>query len=315
MSAGLGAALAMPPVAVDAVALAIVAALAAGTLLLAIGSLVPATAQRARPLWPILLTELVIVLGAVLPVLAGGLLLDLALALLAARVGYEAVAVAGLRLSGGLRLGRAGSWVAGLATAALALGLSGLPLALVATGGIVALALAALAWRMIPAQPIRIAAELAGFPLVPLVLFVTAARQDGQASLVLLAFLLVETYDSYALLGGKLFGRRPAFPRLSPRKTVEGLLIGGAMLALTALVAGPLVLGWSPAASLGAAILIAATAIAGDLAGSRLKRASGVKDYPLFLPRQGGLLDIVDAWLIAAPALVMLAALAASAHL
>ncbi|MBL6430969.1 MAG: phosphatidate cytidylyltransferase [Alphaproteobacteria bacterium] len=132
----------------------------------------------------------------------------------------------------------------------------------------------------------------------------------SNAGLLLLAFLLVETYDSYALLGGKLFGRRPAFPVLSPKKTVEGLAVGGAMMALTAGLVGPLVFGWSLAASLLAAALIAVAAVGGDLAGSRLKRASGVKDYPAVLPRQGGALDIADAWLIAGPALVLLAAVA-----
>jgi phosphatidate cytidylyltransferase len=79
------------------------------------------------------------------------------------------------------------------------------------------------------------------------------------------------------------------------------------MLALTAILAGPLAFGWSLSGSLLAAIAIAVAAVVGDLAGSRLKRASGVKDYPQVLPRQGGLLDIVDAWIIAAPALVLLA--------
>ena len=82
------------------------------------------------------------------------------------------------------------------------------------------------------------------------------------------------------------------------------------MLALTAAIAGPLLLGWSLGLSLAAAGVIAVAAVVGDLAGSRLKRASRVKDYPQVLPRQGGLLDIVDAWLIAGPALVLLLRLA-----
>ena len=50
-----------------------------------------------------------------------------------------------------------------------------------------------------------------------------------------------------------------------------------------------------------AAIAIAATAgaIAGDLMASAAKRRAGVKDYPTILPVQGGLLDIMDAWIVA----------------
>ncbi|WP_306029020.1 phosphatidate cytidylyltransferase [Stappia sp. MMSF_3263] len=243
-------------------AVAVLACLVIGAVLLGVGSLLPATAPRARPLWPVFATECAIVAGALLPFALGSPWLDALLGLLAVRIAYEALCVAGLR------------WPGATAT-----------------------------------QRMRLAVEVAVFPGFPVLLFVMVAREPENSGLVLVSFLLVETYDSYALLGGKLFGRRPAFPRLSPRKTVEGLVAGAVMLGLTAALAGPLVVDWSIGASLSAAILIAVTAIAGDLAGSRLKRASSVKDYPQVLPRQGGLLDITDAWLIAAPALVWLAGL------
>ena len=306
-------ALALPPVPLDMVALAILAGLGIGLLLLGAGSLVPATAARARPLWPVFLTEIVIVAGGLLPVLAGGRVLDVALFLLAFRIVREATSVALHRLPGG----RAGALrhavlPVSLAVAAVSLGLALMPFAGLFVAGAGLVLTAALAWRIIGGRVVAlgIVAELLVFPVVPLVLFVSAARQEEGAGLLLLAFLLVETYDSYALLGGKLFGRRPAFPTLSPRKTVEGLAVGGAMLALTSLLLGPFVLGWSPVMSLLVAALIAAAAVVGDLAGSRLKRASGVKDYPQVLPRQGGLLDIADAWLIAGPLLVFLGSLA-----
>jgi phosphatidate cytidylyltransferase len=243
-------------------AVAVLACLGIGAVLLGVGSLLPVTAPRARPLWPVFATECVIVAGALLPFALGYPWLDVLLGLFAIRIAYETLRVAGLRWPGATTTGR-----------------------------------------------MRLALEVAAFPGLPLLLFVMVAREPGNAGLVLVSFLLVETYDSYALLGGKLFGRRPAFPRLSPRKTVEGLVAGAVMLGVTAALAGPLVVGWSLGASLSAAALIAVTAIAGDLAGSRLKRASGIKDYPQVLPRQGGLLDITDAWLIAAPALVWLAGL------
>ncbi|MCA1298145.1 phosphatidate cytidylyltransferase [Stappia indica] len=295
----------------DLVLWAIAIGLGFGALVLGLGSLVPATAAKARPLWPTFVTELVIVAAAVLPFVFGGAVLWLCLAALCLRIGHEAGQVALLRCEGA-----SGSVMRRL----LPLGLGGLcfgagmavdALPLVWSAGLVTLSglIAAGTLAMMPGgegRGARIAAELVLFPVLPLVLFVACALTGDNAGLLLLAFLLVETYDSYALLGGKMFGRRPAFPVLSPRKTIEGLAIGGAALALTAALAGPLVLGWPLWLAVLVAALIAVTAVVGDLAGSRLKRASGVKDYPQVLPRQGGVLDIADAWLIAGPALVLL---------
>lgn len=305
----------LSPVPVMLVALTVAAGLALGGLALAVASVLPATAGKARPIWPIFATEVVIVTAAVLPLIVGGPVLVLALALLAIRIGYEASRVALLRLAPveGWREGGLSTWLVPLAVGG-ALALAGVLAARVSlpvlAGGGALLAGLAIGLRQLLGSARGLAAvmlELIAFPAVPLVLFTAAAQVPANAGLLLLAFLLVETYDSYALLGGKLFGRRPAFPVLSPKKTVEGLVVGGTMLALTAGLVGPLVFGWSLAASLLAALIIAVASVGGDLAGSRLKRASGVKDYPAVLPRQGGALDIADAWLIAGPALVLLA--------
>jgi phosphatidate cytidylyltransferase len=305
----------LSPVPMMLVALTVAAGLALGGIALALASVLPATSHKARPIWPVFATEVVIVAVAVLPFVAGGFVLELALALLAIRVGYEATRVALLRLGPveGPRGGTLRNTLLPLA-AGVALALAGVVAGRVPfpalAGGAALIIGSAVVWRYLlgtARQPIAIALELLVFPAVPLVLFAATARDGANAGLLLLAFLLVETYDSYALLGGKLFGRHPAFPVLSPKKTVEGLAVGGAMLALTAGLVGPLVFGWSLVASLLAAALIAGAAVVGDLAGSRLKRASGVKDYPAVLPRQGGALDIADAWLLAGPALVLLA--------
>jgi len=294
---------------------AILAVLGVGTLALAVASLVPATAHKARDLWPTLGTEVVIVAAGVVPFLISGIVLHAALGALLARLGYEAAHVAWTQARGA-RAGPAIAFGLCLTAAAVALvlwpsRLEELGLASLIAGGAGVALVCVLVARVLPRGRLRCTAELIAFPGVPAVLFAACALTPGYGGLVLLAFLLVETYDSYALLGGKLFGRRPAFPVLSPRKTVEGLAIGGLMLALTAALLGPLVFGWGLAASLLAALVISAAAVTGDLAASRLKRAAGVKDYPAVLPRQGGALDIVDAWLIAAPALVLVAEVAA----
>jgi phosphatidate cytidylyltransferase len=56
-------------------------------------------------------------------------------------------------------------------------------------------------------------------------------------------------------------------------------------------------------------IIIMAAALAGDLLGSSAKRRAGVKDYPPVMAVQGGLLDIMDSWIVAGAALALLAML------
>jgi phosphatidate cytidylyltransferase len=136
-----------------------------------------------------------------------------------------------------------------------------------------------------------------------------AARPDGGV-LLLVAFLLSEVMDSAAVLGGRLFGRRPAFPRLSPRKTVEGLLAGLVAVTAVTLVLGLAVLGWSLVHTLLVAVVAPVATVAGDLAASAIKRQIGVKDYPPVHPVQGGVLDIVDAWIVTAPCLALVLAAA-----
>jgi phosphatidate cytidylyltransferase len=281
--------------------------LALGYAVLGALMLVPRLAPAAREAFPILLTETLIVGVAAGAFWLGGAVLALFLTLHAARVGYEAARVALARTP--LR-GPAPAVLAGLALAGAGWGAALLPPALLAGLALAAFA-ALLALRL--ARPPRgytgAALELALFPGLPLVIF-TAAGLTGGGFWLLLAFLLVETFDSYALLGGKLFGRRPAFPVLSPRKTVEGLTCGAAMLMLTAALAGALWAGVPLALSAAGALLAGGLAVAGDLAASRLKRAAAVKDYPKVLAHQGGLFDITDAWIAAGAGLALLAALA-----
>ena len=307
------------PEAVDPVVVAVVicALFAVAITGLGIASLLPATSAQARPLWLTMATAVLIVTVGVVPVLIGGPFLTLAVAVLLIRIGYEAVMVASARMAGsddqrrGLTLPTiAVAFGAALAGAAWLLREQDIVTTLLTGTGLAVFAIAIARTRS--GGPARLVFELIAFPGIPAVAFAVCVLAGGWAGFVLLGLLLVETFDSYALLGGKLFGRRLAFPVLSPRKTVEGLTIGGAMTMATALIIGPIVFGWSVGASLIAAVLIVLAAIVGDLAGSRLKRMSGVKDFPAILPRQGGALDIVDSWLTACPVLVLAAAVLAA---
>ncbi|MBM2576219.1 phosphatidate cytidylyltransferase [Jannaschia sp. Os4] len=95
---------------------------------------------------------------------------------------------------------------------------------------------------------------------------------------------------------GKLAGRTPFAPRLSPNKTWEGTGAG--------LAAGTLA-GWALGAPwLGLACAVAG--IAGGLAASALKRSAGAKDWGRALPGHGGLLDRLDGVAAAAPLVLLI---------
>ena len=103
--------------------------------------------------------------------------------------------------------------------------------------------------------------------------------------------------------GGRWFGGRKLAPRISPNKTLEGLL-GGVLLAAIVAAAGALLLD-VPASRLpevlGVVLLTVLFSVAGDLFESLLKRHAGVKDSGTLIPGHGGILDRVDSLLAALP--------------
>jgi phosphatidate cytidylyltransferase len=114
--------------------------------------------------------------------------------------------------------------------------------------------------------------------------------------------LTVMVSDTAQYYTGRLFGRRPLAPAISPKKTIEGAIGGFVFGTLLFVVAGHWWLEDVPLlvrAVLGAVIV--ALGIAGDLFESMLKRSAGVKDSSSLIPGHGGVLDRIDALLFAAP--------------
>ena len=125
-------------------------------------------------------------------------------------------------------------------------------------------------------------------------------RFDGSTMAVLMILLVVKSTDIGAYFGGRALGRRKLIPWLSPGKTWEGLACGVATAALVGMAfSGVVHQPWWNAALFGACI--GAIGQLGDLLESLMKRDAEVKDSGRLIPGFGGVLDVIDSPLLAAP--------------
>lgn len=131
-------------------------------------------------------------------------------------------------------------------------------------------------------------------------------RQDQGEYWVLGMIIAVIAADTGAYASGLAFGAHPMAPRISPKKTWEGF--AGGALATTVIATGYALLvlhtPWWVGVVFG--IVILATATAGDLGESMIKRDLGIKDMSSWLPGHGGVLDRLDSILPSAAAALAL---------
>lgn len=175
----------------------------------------------------------------------------------------------------------------------------GLVLALFAT------VVAVLVWRLPERRPAMSDAVAGVFtalyvPFLAAFAVLLAVPDDG-AHRVLVFLGTVVANDTGGYAAGVLLGRHPLAPRISPKKTWEGL--AGSLLACMAVAAAGIVLLldgelWHGAV-LGATLAITATV--GDLGESAIKRDLGLKDMSHLLPGHGGVMDRLDSMLPSAP--------------
>ena len=156
--------------------------------------------------------------------------------------------------------------------------------------------------------PVRIGTTLLGWLVVPLLLssavHIRGFETDGWDWLMML-IVCCKVGDSSAYLVGSAIGKHKLIPEVSPNKSWEGAIAS----IVGALLGAALVMEWAFGGRIAASIWIPAALITnigaqfGDLAESLLKRGCETKDSASTVPAFGGTFDMVDSFLIAAPAL------------
>jgi len=117
--------------------------------------------------------------------------------------------------------------------------------------------------------------------------------------------LCVIAYDVVGWFVGSTMGRTALMPRVSPNKTVEGLVGGMIACVIMGVIVVQTVDGWKQGGfgdGLLLGLVIAIVAPLGDLVESMIKRDLGIKDFGAILPGHGGIMDRFDAFVFALPA-------------
>ncbi len=119
--------------------------------------------------------------------------------------------------------------------------------------------------------------------------------------IVLGAFILVWINDTFAYLVGKSIGKQKLFPRISPKKTVEGFLGGLLFACISSYFIAKFTNTLDFNNWLILSVIVSVIGTIGDLIESKFKRQANVKDSGTIMPGHGGLLDRFDSIIFAAP--------------
>jgi phosphatidate cytidylyltransferase len=166
--------------------------------------------------------------------------------------------------------------------------------------------LASLIWRMskgISGYVHDAAASLLIIAYVPLLgSFAALMLAEARGAARIVTFLLIVVMsDTGGYIAGVLFGKHPMAPKISPKKSWEG--VAGSLILGTA--AGVCMAIFALGVPFWVGIILGVSLVAvgtcGDLIESMIKRDLGIKDMSSFLPGHGGVMDRLDSLLVAAP--------------
>jgi phosphatidate cytidylyltransferase len=122
----------------------------------------------------------------------------------------------------------------------------------------------------------------------------------GPAGLVLFLIAVTQGSDVLQYVWGKLCGKRPIVPKLSPKKTVEGF-VGGVLTASALGAAMHRLTPFNPWQAFLVALLLCVTGFFGGLVMSAIKRERGIKDWGTLIQGHGGMMDRMDSLCFSAP--------------
>ena len=168
-------------------------------------------------------------------------------------------------------------------------------------------------WLMSHIVVLRLFSEKAQAGLVPALrgadLGILGLHADAGIFFLVFTLTVVVNCDAGAYFAGRAYGRHKLAPQVSPGKSVEGAIGGILWGTIAGLICKAIFdtfwpflsisIGWGTAAGFG--VVLAIAGIVGDLVESLLKRDAEIKDTGALLPGMGGILDRIDAPLIAIP--------------
>ena len=250
--------------------------------------------QQAKELGRRFLTQLCMIFLVLVPAYLGGVTLWLVLTALAWRAQYELYHVGGRSRDGCL----IGHYFLGAVTVAGAFYLETFVALRI-------LGLAVVVGAMLPKPGVdRKLARVTGsgmfYPVVPVAVLAMIANLDGRFGLLFLIYAVAEVHDTVAFFVGRMVGRIHIIPSLSPGKTAEGFAAGVVVAFTLSLLLGQWLFAWSLPHAVAMSVAVVLGSIVGDLVASKLKRLSGVKDFPGIVAHHDGTLDGFDSLLLAA---------------
>jgi phosphatidate cytidylyltransferase len=275
----------------------------AGALAIFLAGLNPAWKEKVAGLWQAYRLEFAIVGAILVPAAIGGWIFTAVLLLICWRGQYELFRLFDVKGTGYVQFGAYA--LGGLLVVAGSLGR-------IEPGGALVLALvlgAMCAFMQFARSRLGLAAFLS-LLLPAWCAAMIAELEVAQGFLwIVLVYATVEMNDAFAYVGGKLFGRTPILPRISPNKTLEGFVTGAIVGGGSGFLIGYELLHLPADVALKVALVALVAGLAGDILTSILKRWRGKKDFEPLMVVHGGLLDIYDSLLISAPIVFLTRAL------
>ena len=135
--------------------------------------------------------------------------------------------------------------------------------------------------------------------VLPLTLYLLIYNQPNAKFYIMLIIFICTINDSVAYFIGKMYGKTPLAPKISPNKTREGALAGLVASVFVGVLVGYFFSVFELWESIILSIILAIGGQIGDLVESYFKRYCQIKDSGKLLPGHGGILDRIDSFLFA----------------